>query len=183
MAKALSHPLRLRVLQELTLKGEGSPVQVAGALGERLGNVSYHMRILHELGCVELVRTEPRRGAVEHFYRPVLLPFADDAQWERLPVAVRRQLAGQTLGHIVRSAAAAAGAGGFDRSGAHVVWAPLALDAEGWQELSALLLGVLERSARIQADSDARNRAGDKPIARSELAILHFAVDSDEPAG
>ena len=28
---------------------------------------SYHVRILRELGCVELVSTTPRRGALEHY--------------------------------------------------------------------------------------------------------------------
>jgi hypothetical protein len=45
-----------------------SPSELPDALGEPLGNVSYHVRILRELDCIELVRTEPRRGALEHFY-------------------------------------------------------------------------------------------------------------------
>jgi hypothetical protein len=34
-----------------------------------LGNVAYHIKILEENGAIELVRTEPVRGALEHFYR------------------------------------------------------------------------------------------------------------------
>jgi hypothetical protein len=52
--------------------------------------VSHHTRVLRDLGCIELVRTEPRRGAVEHYYRPVLRPFLDDEQWEQLSLVKRR---------------------------------------------------------------------------------------------
>ena len=76
LAKALSHPLRPRILQRLADGAVASPNQLAEALGERLGNVSYHVRILRELGLVELVRTEPRRGALEHFYRATSEPMA-----------------------------------------------------------------------------------------------------------
>jgi DNA-binding transcriptional ArsR family regulator len=67
-AKALAHPLRARILEALA--GEPrSPNELAVEFGEPLGNVSYHVLVLRDLGMVELVDTAPRRGAVEHFYR------------------------------------------------------------------------------------------------------------------
>lgn len=67
VAKAQSHPVRRRVLNEINL-GIRSPNSLAEQLGEPLGNVSYHVKTLAGLGLVECVGTEPRRGAVEHFY-------------------------------------------------------------------------------------------------------------------
>lgn len=67
VAKALSHPLRARLLTLLVT--ESSPSDLALIVGEPLGNVSYHVRELDRLGCIELVRTTPRRGALEHHYR------------------------------------------------------------------------------------------------------------------
>ena len=66
--KALGHPLRQRILDSLN-EQEGSPSQIAERLGERLGNVSYHVKILERNGAAELVSTKAVRGAVEHFYR------------------------------------------------------------------------------------------------------------------
>ena len=65
IAKALAHPLRARILQRL---GErvASPGDLATELGAPLGVVSYHVRMLRDYDCVELVRTEPRRGALQH---------------------------------------------------------------------------------------------------------------------
>jgi DNA-binding transcriptional ArsR family regulator len=66
-AKALTHPLRARLLTELS--EESSPKELAIQLGESLGKVSYHIRELERLGCIEQTRVRPVRGAVEHFYR------------------------------------------------------------------------------------------------------------------
>lgn len=71
MVRALGHPMRQRILQFLNEDGESSPVQIARALGQRLGNIAYHCGVLEECGAIELSRTAPARGAVEHFYRAV----------------------------------------------------------------------------------------------------------------
>lgn len=68
VAKAVGHPMRVAAYLELC-ENVRSPNQLTGLLGERLGSVSYHVRVLVELNLLDLVRTEPRRGAVEHFYR------------------------------------------------------------------------------------------------------------------
>lgn len=68
LAKAVAHPLRVRILTVLE-NTTSSPNQLAHELDAPLGNVSYHVKTLLEYECVELAKTEPRRGAVEHFYR------------------------------------------------------------------------------------------------------------------
>lgn len=67
LAKALSHTMRARVLAVMA-EGKTSPKQVAARLGEDVRGVAYHVRVLQRLGCIELVETKQRRGAVEHFY-------------------------------------------------------------------------------------------------------------------
>jgi len=68
LAKALSNPLRAKTL---ALIGEGvnSPKLIAAKLDFDLRMVAYHVRVLRNLGCIELVETRPRRGATEHLYR------------------------------------------------------------------------------------------------------------------
>ncbi len=93
LAKALAHPLRVRILSSLH-KGISSPNQLAQELGEPLGNVSYHVKTLLEYDCVELVKTEPRRGAVEHFYRATERAFFSDADWAKIPASARKGING-----------------------------------------------------------------------------------------
>ncbi len=68
LAKALSSPLRAHAL---ALIGEGvaSPKAIADELGLDVRGVAYHVRVLRELGCIELAETKQRRGAIEHIYR------------------------------------------------------------------------------------------------------------------
>lgn len=68
LAKAMSHPLRARILASLR-HGEASPRELSTTLDAPLSTVAYHVRVLVSLDLVELVGQIPRRGSVEHFYR------------------------------------------------------------------------------------------------------------------
>lgn len=68
LVKALGHPLRVAVLQQMDPEAARSPSQLAEALDVPLPNLSYHMRMLVQVGALRLATTKPRRGAIEHFY-------------------------------------------------------------------------------------------------------------------
>lgn len=64
---ALSHSVRRDVI-ECIANGITTPGAIAAAKGHPLGVVAYHVRMLRDYGVIELVRTEPRRGALQHYY-------------------------------------------------------------------------------------------------------------------
>jgi hypothetical protein len=71
VAKGLNgfgHPVRIRALVLLE-RTELSPAELAKLMGDPLGVVAYHVRMLRDYGLVEETRAEPRRGAVQHFYQ------------------------------------------------------------------------------------------------------------------
>jgi DNA-binding transcriptional ArsR family regulator len=171
LAKALSHPLRQRIM-EVTTDGEASPKEIARITGVRLGTVSYHVQVLLELGCIELVRTARRRGATEHFYRASVGMELADAELAAFAPAVRRGLATGTMEHIRADVSASAERGGLDRADFHISRTPLALDRRGWEELSELLLELLQAAKRIERASEDRGDA----LQASELALLHFPI-------
>jgi DNA-binding transcriptional ArsR family regulator len=177
LAKALSHPLRQRILQRLNDAGVRSPNELSRELGDPLGNVSYHVRILRELDCVELVRTEQRRGALEHYYRATAEPWLDDEQWARLPAAFRRKTLGRTLSEILEGASAASLEAGFDHPEVKVDHIDLELDEQAWKDIVALLNDTHEAALRIQSEAAARRDESDADgngAIRTELGILHF---------
>lgn len=62
---ALSHPIRLSVL--LRLDEPASPSKLARVLGEPLGVVSYHVRVLHSRGLLKVAK-KGRSRTGEHVY-------------------------------------------------------------------------------------------------------------------
>jgi DNA-binding transcriptional ArsR family regulator len=171
--KALSHPLRVRMLTLLNQK-VASPSELADELDEPLGNVSYHMRFLADLKMVKLVRTEPRRGAVEHYYEALEPPLISDDDWAQLPVALRRSLSDSTLADIARDLKGAGEAGGFDRENIHVSRVALTLDQQGWDELSDLLSQLLERAREVQEQSNKRRKRTSGDPIPTALVMMQF---------
>jgi DNA-binding transcriptional ArsR family regulator len=175
LAKALAHPLRVKILSSLH-KGISSPNQLAQELGEPLGNVSYHVKTLLEYDCVELVKTEPRRGAVEHFYRATDRAFLSDSDWAKIPASARKGISGSILESIGQSATDAMAEGTIAaRKDSHLSDTPLLLDEKGWKDLNKVLAAAVKQASEIQ--KEAANRLEDKSEGIStKLAIMHFEV-------
>jgi DNA-binding transcriptional ArsR family regulator len=176
LAKALAHPLRVRILTSLH-RGISSPNQLAQELDEPLGNVSYHVKTLLEYDCVELVKTEPRRGAVEHFYRATERAFFSDADWAKIPASARKGIEGVILESIGQDATAALTEGTIDaRTDSHVSRTPLNLDEQGWTELNKLLGDLLENAMKIGEESASRLANEKAEGIPTSLSLLHFEL-------
>lgn len=167
--KALSHPLRHRILHAMN-QGLSSPKDIAERLGESLGVVSYHVRTLEELGCIELAETKFRRGAVQHFYRPLRRGELSDEDFAQLPRSVRDSISGVTFEGLIEHVAASLRDGTFDeRHDRCLVFVELELDEEGWSEVNELLKVVLARGMELQARA-----VDDETTVSSVLALAHF---------
>src|SRR5436190_4907698 len=139
MVKSIAHPTRMRILTLLNQK-TASPVELADELGEPLGNVSYHVRILLDLESIELVDTVPRRGALEHYYRALKRPWFKAADWQQLPASARRSVSDAVLAQVWKEVNEATKHGLFDaRTDRHLSRTTLVLDDRGWQEVAELL--------------------------------------------
>ena len=170
VAKALSHPMRLRILHELN-KRVASPKALADELGESLAVVSYHVKILAQLGCIELVETVQKRGALEHFYRPLRRAELSSAEWAQLPESARESLSGVAMREIIKEASASMISGVFDRlTDRHLGITLLELDEAGWVELNEALDALYDQALRLQA----RALAEGLETMRSVLVLAHF---------
>jgi DNA-binding transcriptional ArsR family regulator len=169
LAKAAAHPLRMRILGILNQR-VASPVEIARELDEPLANVSYHVKMLESLECIELVSTTPRRGAVEHHYRALERAILSADDMDEVPLTVRRGIADGLLTQIVRDVHAAAEGEGFDRPDVHISRVPMTLDEEGFAQMSSRLSELLEEVLEIQAASAkriAKTNHGEPPEALS----------------
>jgi DNA-binding transcriptional ArsR family regulator len=176
MAKAMSHPVRVQALAILNQR-VASPSDIAAEIGLPIANVAYHVRALLQLGCIEEVETRPVRGALEHRYRAIRRAFMAPEEWATMPDSARHGIAGMIAEKAFSEVAKAMTAGVFEeRTDGHMSYSPLLLDEEGWNELTEMLAGVLDRALAMQAECAARIADGQSggPEMRTRLTIMHF---------
>jgi DNA-binding transcriptional ArsR family regulator len=151
IVRALGHPLRVEILRMLE-EGPSGPKRLSDRMGEHLSNVSYHTRVLHDCGCIELLETIPSRGAVEHIYQLRPQGAIGSGTLRDLPPALRTHYARSAFAGFANRAVEALEAGTLEsREGSGVTWLPLNVDEQGWKELRQVL-GNVEK--RFQAVSD-----------------------------
>ncbi len=174
LAKALSHPMRTRILAILNER-VASPNEISEMIDERLPNVSYHVRALQDLGCIELVSTAQRRGAIEHYYRAIVRPFFTDRDWKRLPQSGRQAVSDVALQMIWEDVSDSIKSGKFEaRPDRHLTRSAMEVDEAGWKELHDLLARTLQETEKIQARSaDRIKKSGDNAFP-ARVVMMHF---------
>jgi DNA-binding transcriptional ArsR family regulator len=179
LVKALGHPLRVQALSILNER-VASPNELAKELGEGLSQVSYHVKVLSDCDCIELVRTEPRRGAVEHYYRATARAFITDQHWARLPDSLKPSVSTEIMRSLVADAAGAFEAGTFDaRSDRHLSWTPLVVDEKGWKEIVEGLARLRDRVLEIEAESAERLASSEDEGIQATVGMLGFEAPEE----
>lgn len=179
LVRALAHPLRVEILRQLE-EGPSGPKRLADRMGEMLGNVSYHMRVLLKCDCIELVETIPQRGALEHIYRLKPGGALGSRTWKAVPPVLRARYAGTALADFTTRAVEALDAGTAEsREGSGLTWLPLSVDEEGWKELRGLL-GNVEKRFRAIADKSAGRLDSPRDGISVIVAVAAFEIASGQ---
>lgn len=174
LVRAMAHPTRVHALNILNER-VASPKQLAGEIGEALNNVSYHVNVLVELGCVELVETEAKGNAVEHFYRATQRQFFTAEEWEVVPKSVRHAITATIVQMISEDIGHAVSAGTFDEvDGNHLSRTPMVLDQVGWKEVASELTRTVENLLEIQARCSERLATSDETGILTKVQMMQF---------
>lgn len=154
MAAAIAHPLRFKILQAMNAPARRlSPNEYHLKTGHPLGNCAYHFRKLEEAGCIELVETEQRRGATEHYYQPIKRAMAWTREWEALPPVLRESIAASILRGFVENTGNAVDAGCFNGTDdPHISWNAFYVDEEGWEALIQIINNALAEALALEAE-------------------------------
>ena len=175
LMKALSHELRVEILCVLAER-VASPNELAKELDEGLSQVSYHVKVLKDYEFIELVETEPRRGAVEHFYRAVQRTPIPPDTWNNLPQDVRKSVSVSILEAFFDDASAALEAGIFDNDPGSMGWTPLIVDSQGLDEVAKLAHGFQKAVADVQAKASKRlPKTNGEPTSDATSATVFLA--------
>lgn len=177
LLKALAHPTRQEILVILH-RGPSSPVRITRQLGDKsLNLVSHHIKVLRELGCIELVETVKKRGATEHIYRATDLHMFSTEDWEAVAPADRPPLTVNLLRYISEDTSRAFAEGRMDeRPDNHLSRAVLLLDEEGWSEVVKTLTGALDQVLEANAKSAERAQLSGEKLTPSRVMIMQFPI-------
>jgi DNA-binding transcriptional ArsR family regulator len=174
LVKALNHPIRVKALTILTER-TASPKEIAEQIEVAISNVSYHIRILEELGLVEIVEEESVRGSIAHFYQAIERPLIDNPDWEKLAPSVRNAFSGYVIETLMDDAARSLEAGLFDERGdRHLSRTPLLLDEKGWRKVVAIQGRALNSILKEQAAAATRISGSRKEGIHAIAALALF---------
>lgn len=174
LVKALAHPLRVEILTILNER-MASPNELSKELEEGLSQVSYHVKVLKDFECIEMVKTEPRRGAVEHYYRATARAFLTDSDWKSLPESVKPGVSASSIQMIIEDVFGALTGGTFDaRDDRHLSWTPGIVDEQGWEESVDLAAETLDRVIKIHADSVKRLAKSGEEGSPATMVVMNF---------
>jgi DNA-binding transcriptional ArsR family regulator len=174
--KALGHPLRIEILAILNDR-MASPNELSKELEEGLSQVSYHVKVLKDFECIEMVKTEPRRGAVEHYYRASTKVFVPVWVMKLMPKSAQRHMFSDVLADVEQDVGTSLETGTFDKRPDWVVGRdPRILDGQAREDAEALATEFFERYEQLEVDSDRRrqNREGDGESIPTTAVMLVF---------
>lgn len=139
LVKALDHVLRQHILLA-AVQDEVSPNELSKALDEGLSQVSYHVKVLRDDcdGMIEETRREPRRGAVEHYYRASAKTLLPAKAWRGLKKGLRAVVGAGQANDLFNDLTEALKAGKLQGAHDHITRTPLVLDTEGQRNVKAI---------------------------------------------
>lgn len=181
LIRALNHPLRVRILEILSER-EASPKSLESILGEKLQTISYHARVLYKCGCVELTRTEQKRGAVEHFYRALPESYIGHQLWRDVPRTLQGSVIVASLKDFVGKLFATLKAGMVKEEDTALSAMTLSLDATGRAEAERLMQGTLTQLRDLDSQSRERAATGGSVLTPFMGAVAFFASASPSKA-
>jgi len=189
MAKAMSSPLRIRILAELNNRAM-SPSQFFNECNierQSLSTISKHFRKLVSYGYLEIVGTktgEARRGGVETFYRATQHSIFDEAIWPSIPDPIKKGLTAEVFRALSERVSKAFQAGTIDaREDRHFTWTGFLLDQPGWEELIRRVDALFHAAFDIADEADQRLiESGEAPIhVTFSLAAFESPMEATEP--
>lgn len=176
LIKGLAHPLRVRILAYMNDR-ERSPNELSEKLNEGLSQVSYHVKVLKDFEMIEMTRTEPRRGAVEHYYRAIERAYIPRWMAKLLPRSGNEIVGSNILEAMEEDLVASIDSGKFyEREDTHASYTPVTLDGIGCEEADDVAIRAIKEILEIQGRSANRraNGKGDGEYIPVSAAFLVF---------
>jgi DNA-binding transcriptional ArsR family regulator len=179
LAALIASPKTIKVLTILAER-RASPKEIASLLGMTIPAVSHHVKKLVKLGMVELIEERDVGGVMQHVYSAVVRPVIGNEEWEKLSPAERPRFSIWILQLILADAARSFDAELFDATSKnHLSRTPMALDRQGFDEVSKIQDRALEEIFEVQARSAERIARGDGERVNVLAAMTSFELPKE----
>lgn len=179
LIKALSFPLRARIFRIISER-EASPSEIAREMDHDLSNTCHHINVLVELGCAKEVRTEQRRGFIEHFYRAIEKPWVDGTEWDGTPKEIRQSFLGEIVEMEIADRRAALEGGTIGGDSNFVLARDRYLvDEEGYTRIREIMDQALKDVAEEEGKSAERRAGSDDEGVHMAISLACFKVPAD----
>jgi DNA-binding transcriptional ArsR family regulator len=175
LAAIVSHPLRRRIWDAIN-DHPISPRELADQLRHPVNDVAYHVRVLRDLGVIELAGTRPVRGATQHFYRAIRRPHLSNEEVATMTPEQATTDATYILQLELADSAAALENGKLVERPEHYLFRmPANLDEEGWQEFHVIFAEAADRLYEAETRCVARRQErGEESESVSVVAHLNL---------
>jgi DNA-binding transcriptional ArsR family regulator len=172
--RILAHPARVHALHILNQR-EASPKELAYEVGISVQKMAYHVRELRKGGFVKLVRTEPRRGSMEHFFKGTKQAAFTEEEWSEVPEPMRAAIVGMELRVTGKLLECSMRSGAFERrpSRHHSLQQAL-VDEDGWRASMKILDDAMWKIDEICKSSEARLQETGEPSIGLAVSIIGF---------
>lgn len=183
LARAMSHPLRAKLLAMLNTNPASSSELNSQLEDVELSNVSYHVGKLREWNLIEAVGKEHVRGALKTTYRGTTKMQLDNDAWLKMSEEAKDGISVEAVKEVLERANCAIKAGTFDkRPDRNVITVIPDLDERGWKEVADAIIGTWAEINDIAAEVANREPDPTKRF-RATVSLLCFESPPCKPEG
>lgn len=185
MAKAMSHPLRIRILAELNNRVMSPTLffNECNVEGHSLSTIAKHFRKLVTYGYLEVIEQksgDERRGGVETFYRASKRTVFDESSWPSIPDILKDTVTAEVFRAFAERVKGALEAGTIDaRDDRHFSWTGFLLDQRGWEEMIQNVDGLFYKAFEIAEAADRRMKESHEEPIHMTLSLASFESPKD----
>jgi predicted ArsR family transcriptional regulator len=177
----VEHPERLRLASALA-EAPASAAELAELTELSPAKVRRELRAMKEEGHIESVKSEGRRGTVEHFYSVVGELFLDEDELAKLSIDQRRRMNSQILKLGIAEAIASLVTNppqrGIERVDGAVARTPVLVDEDGWSEIAEIHEEAVRRMLEARKKIAARVEGSDAKLFRATSLIMLFESET-----
>ncbi|HWP33480.1 MAG TPA: hypothetical protein VNL97_07000 [Solirubrobacterales bacterium] len=179
VVRSVSHPVAFAIMRIFCEREIASGREIAALVSKPRSSVGDQLRILEAEGLIECVAEEAKRGTVERFYRATpAARWVDDEEMAHVSPEERRRMAVEIIRSAVTDASAALAANTLAHRANHCLSSMrVAVDEQGWRELSDVHRHTIEEVERVRDESAERlagGMSGESLRALSSVMLLEL---------